>query len=369
MARRRILYILAIGICCFIVTGPVVAMNTPNSTTNYIRLLDYIQEEDLSDPLMVFGGIEENFDRRLNKENLAYINTNSELLEKIQSHLSGDHLKWQLNTSFKQLWVVPEHRNEYAQLFERYCREAVAYLLRRINQPNPYSNIATLKGPLPNPRQTDQDGITAYLVHNIADEYIEEYLFFDQDDDATQIRIKLSNREFDGKIGSYTSKLKIGAENQFEFISENFTVWQNSAQNPYNVLIVPIEETLHIILRKATEQAMHEELKNLKPEKLNEVKDVIDHWMAVEEAVVGGLVWQIMPGLLDHLIQGDSEFPLAQTMAERDVHEQYRFLGKGINLVTRLGVDKTIHLYQNSAKKFQTELIETRPEIVSAKMS
>ena len=369
MARRLIVYLIAIGIHLLIISGSAIAMNAPTAATNYMRLLDYIQEEDLSDPLMVFGGIEENFDRRLNQENLAYISANNELLQKIQTHLSGEHLRWQLNTSFKQLWVVPEPRDEYAQLFERYCREAVDYLLRRINQPNPYNAIATLRGPVPNPRETGQDGITAYLVHNIADEYIEEYLFFDQDNDNSQVKIKLSNREFDGKIGSYTSKLKIGAENQFEFIRENFTVWQNSARNPYNVLIVPIEETLHIILRSATEQAMQEELTNIKPEKLHEVKGVIDHWMAVEEAVVGGLVWQIMPELLDHVAHGVSEFPLAQTMAERDAHEQYRFLDKGIDLVTRLGVDETIHLYQSSAKEFQVKLIEPPSKIVSAEIS
>jgi hypothetical protein len=246
----------------------------------------------------------------------------------------------------------------------------VAYLLTRINQPTPYNAIATLKGPLPDLGQSSGEGITAYLVHNIADEYIEEYLFFDQENDDTQIKIKLSNREFDGKIGSYTSKLKIGANNQFEFIREKFTLWQNSAQNPYNVLIVPIEETLHIILRSATEQAMHEELTILKPEKLHEVNRVIDHWMAVEEAVVGGLVWQIMPELLDHVMQGLSKIPLARTMAERDEHEQYRFLDRGIDLVTQLGVDKTIHLYKSNAKAFNTRLMEPPPPTIeSAKLS
>ena len=369
MAGRYVIHALVFSISCFICAGPASAVNTPEAVTNYMRLLDYIQKEDLNDPLMVFGGIEENFDRRLNQENIAYINANSELLRKIQSHLSGEHLRWQLNTSFNQIWVVPEHRVEYARLFERYCKEAVDFLLKRIDQPNPYNAIATLKGPLPDPHHTGRDGITAYLVHNVADEYIEEYLFFDQDNDGTRIKIKLSNREFDGKIGSYTSKLKIGGENQFEFTRENYTVWQNSAQNPYNVLIVPIEETLHIILRSSTEQAMHEELTRLKPEKLKEVKSIIDHWMAVEEAVVGGLVWQIMPELLDNVIHGLSDFPMAQTMAERDAHEQYRFLDKGIDLVTQLGVDETIQLYQSSAEAFKIKLIETPPEIVSSKVS
>jgi hypothetical protein len=369
MAIRCIIQIITIGICSLALTGQLFAVNKPIETPNYSQLLDYIQKEDLSDPLMVFGGIEENFDRQLNLENIAYINANSDLLQQIQSHLSGDHLKWKLKTSFKQLWVVPENRDEYAQLFERYCHDAVAYLLERINRPNPYNAISTLKGPLPDLNRLNTDGITAYLVHNIADEYTEEYLFFDAENDQSQVKIKLSNREFSGKIGSVTSKLKIGEDNQFEFIREPYTLWQNSAKNPYNVLIVPIEETLHIILRSATEQAMHEDLTSLKPEKLHEVNKLIDHWMAVEEAVVGGLVWRIMPELLAHVAQGISGLSLEQTKKERHAHDQYQYLDRGIDLVNRMGVDETMNLYQNSPQKFKTKLIDASPKIESAKIA
>jgi hypothetical protein len=115
MARKFIFQSLTLCICCLIFSGQLFAVNRPVSAPDYLRLLDFIQIEDMSDPLMVFGGIEENFDHRLNKENMAYINANNELLKQIQSYLSGDHLRWQLNTSFKQLWVVPESRDEYAQ--------------------------------------------------------------------------------------------------------------------------------------------------------------------------------------------------------------------------------------------------------------
>lgn len=333
---------------------------------DYIRLLNYIEKEDRAEPLIVFGGVEEKFDRLLNRENIAYLNANNELLEQIQSKLNGDHLKWQLNTSFNQLWVVPESRDGYAQLFEQYCRQAIDYLLARINIPSPYDAIATLKGPLTDLSGKSGPGITAYLVHNIVDEYVEEYLFFDQNDDSTKIKITLSNRQFNGKIGSYTSKLKIGPDNQFEFIRENFTLWQNSARNPLDVLIVPIEETLHIVLRTSTEQAIQEELTASRPEKLQQVTDVIDHWMAVEEAVVGGLVYQIMPDLLHHLIHENSTLSLDQAMAGRDAHVQYRFLGQGIDLVNRLGVDETVALYRDNAKKFKTRLLSRSTEIEPA---
>lgn len=358
MVRRLLRYLLILGIFCLTLSGQLLASNMPDILLDYGRLFNYIQEEKLTDPLIVFGGIEEEFDRQLNQENIAYLNGNGELLQQIQSHLKGDTLKWRLSGSFKQLLVVPEGRDEYAHLFEQYCREAVAYLMSRLKMPNPYNAISTLKGPLPNPYLNHNKGVTAYLVHNIADEYVEEYLFFDQHDDGMQLKIKLSNREFDGKIGSYTSKIKIGPNNQFEFIHEPYTLWQNSARNPLNVFIAPIEETLHIVLRPATEKAMHTTLTDLQPEKLDELNAVIDHWMAIEEAVVGGLVWQIMPEILDLFIHGVIDYPLAEAMAERNEHTQYRFLDQGIDLVSRLGIDETIILYQNSARKFKAKLLE-----------
>jgi hypothetical protein len=366
MVQRLLRYLLTLGICCLTLTDQLSASNMPDTLLDYGRLFNYIQAEKLTDPLIVFGDMEKEFNRQLNQENIAYLNANDELLRQIQSHLKGDTLKWRLSGSFKQLLVVPEGRDEYAHLVEHYCREAVSYLMSRLKMPNPYNAIATLKGPLPDPYLNQDKGITAYLVHNIADEYVEEYLFFDQQDDGTQLKIKLSNREFDGKIGSYTSKIRIGSDNQFEFIHEPYTLWQNSAQNPLNVFIVPIEETLHIVLRPATEKAMHSELTDLKPEKLHEVNAVIDHWMAIEEAVVGGLVWQIMPEILDLFMHGATDYPLAETMAERDVHAQYRFLDQGIDLVNRLGIDETILQYQSSAIKFKAKLLEIQPAVESA---
>lgn len=366
MVRRLLGYLLTLGICGLVFSGQLPASNIPDTLLDYGRLVTYIQEEKLTDPLIVFGGIEEEFDRQLNQENIAFLNGNGELLQQIQSHLKGDALKWRLSGSFKQLLVVPESRDEYAHLFERYCREAVSYLMSRLKMPSPYSAISTFKGPLPNPYLNHNNGITAYLVHNIADEYVEEYLFFDQHEDGMQLKIKLSNREFDGKIGSYTSKIKIGPNNQFEFIHEPYTLWQNSAQNPLNVFIVPIEETLHIVLRPATEKAIRTVLTDLKPEKLDGVNAVIDHWIAIEEAVVGGLVWQIMPEIFDLFINGAIGYPLAEAMAERNEHAQYRFLDQGIDLVSRLGVDETIMLYQGSAMKFKAKLLETSAPLESA---
>lgn len=350
---RRAIFLISFSIPFF---APVVhASNIPMGAPDYSRLLNYIELQDLQSPLVAFGAAEKDFDRQLNHENITFLNKDKALLQQIQSQLKSEALKWRLAASFKQLLVVPEKRDEYARLFEQYCKTSVAYLLNRIDMPNPYSRIATLKGTLTSipPPLDGSNGVTVYLVHNLADEYIEEYLFFSQDDDQTKIKIKLSNREFDGKVGSYTSHLKIGENNHFEFLRESYTLWQNSAENPLNVLIVPIEETLHILMRPFTEAAIQSDLAQSKPSRVIEVQHVVDDWMAVEEGIVGGVVSQIMPDLLTRFINQESADRLTGALAERHAHAQYRLLDQAIRVVSDMGIDEALAVYRKAPEDFR----------------
>jgi hypothetical protein len=369
MARRLRIAIIYLSLFALAGVSGVHASNTPLNDPDYSGLLAFVAMQDLQDPLVAFGAAENDFDRELNRENIAFLNSDKALLDRIQTQLKGDRLKWQLTSSFKRLLAVPENRDEYAQLFERYCRTAVDYLLGRIHMPDPYDRIVTLKGPLPKlPDTPDSRGITVYLVHNLVDEYIEEYLFSSQDDGASKIKIKLSNRVNDGKVGSVTSLVTIGADNQFEFSRVPYTVWQNSAQNPLNVLIVPIEETLHILMRPFTETAMKAELEQTRPTRLDQVQQVVDDWIAVEEAVVGGIVWQVMPEVCARFVPQQDAGRLTHALAEREQHAQYRLLRHAIQVVANLGVDQTLAVYRNSPLDFKRMVTphDTPPSMQSA---
>jgi hypothetical protein len=363
MARR--LFSILLATCLLILSGvaQLRANNAPMEVPDYSRLLNFIAMEDRQDPLVAFGTAEKDFDRRLNKENIAFLNQDKDLMRQIQSKLKGEELRWRLSNSFKQLLVVPENREDYARLFEQYCRASVDYLLKRIHMSSPYDQIATLKGTAPSPAEAARTkGVTVYLVHNMVDEYIEEYLFFgrDEDGDEAKIRVKLRNRAVDGKVGSYTSRLKIGDDNRFEFIREPYTLWQNSAKNPLNVLIVPIEETLHILMRSYTEAAIQADLARSKPTRLEEVQQVINGWMAVEEAIVGGVVAQVMPEVLARFVPQETTGQLEEALAERDAHPQYRFLNQAIHLVTDLGVDQALAVYRKDPRDFK-HLLDQSP--------
>ena len=366
MARRRATTIAFLGFFILGIASFSLASTIPANESDFSQLLSYIALADRQDPLMAFGTAEHDFDRRLNQENIACLNQNKALLQQIQSQLNGQPLKWQLSASFKQLLVVPENREAYAHLFESYCKASVAYLLERIHMPSPYEKITTLTEPLPSVPIAAPKGITAYLVHNLVDEYIEEYDFFKADDDQKRIRIKLSNREFDGKIGSVTTRLKIGENNQIEFTREPYTLWQNSAQDPLNVLIVPIEETLHILMRPSTEAAMQSDLARLKPTQLGQVQRIVDDWIAVEEAIVGGVVWQVMPDVLARYVHTRQAGQLAQAFAEREQHPQYRLMNQAIQLVADMGIDQSLAMYKHNAKDFKELIVPTEPAVGSA---
>lgn len=354
MATMQRKWGLVIGLCVLLIVPNAWAFNSPPVTEDYQRLFDLIQLDDLETPLVLFLDQKDQFDRSLNKENLAYLNQNQDLLEQIKSHFQGDSLNWKLTNSYKRLLVVPENRTDYADLFKRYCDEAVAFTLSATHLPNPLKLITTLKEPLSEIHDTHVDQrVTAYLVHNIADEYIEEYHFFNHADESQKVHIKLSNLEYSGHIGSYNSDIVIGENGQFKFVHNTYTLWQNSAKNPLNVFVAPVEETLHMALRSATEIAIKDRLKELAPKTISEIQKVVDEWMAVEEAIVGGLVSELMPQILMRCLGGPLTSQMNQSLEDRHVHSQYRYLQNGIRIVSDLGLQPAVDLYKSEPQKFK----------------
>ena len=75
--------------------------------------------------------------------------------------------------------------------------------------------------------------------------------------------------------------------------------------------------------------------------------------MAVEEAIVGGLVARLMPEIFDRLLSGPMQKEITESLDQRDVHEQYRYLREGIRVVDDLGVRPAIDLYFSEPTRFQ----------------
>ncbi|MCJ8500925.1 hypothetical protein [Desulfatitalea alkaliphila] len=336
---------LMLGWCYVLPAGA--SLNQPADTETYADLLVHLDSRRLEAPLLLLADQADAFDPRQHQENVGHLNQNQALLQQIRDRLPGDNLHWKLAGASRRLLAVPEQRPSLAALFERYCRQAVDHTLARTRLPDPYRAITTLDQPVALASENvASGGVAAYLVHKLADEYSEEFHFFNPEIDGDALKITLRRQVFSGKIGSYTSRVILGEDGRYQWLHEPYTLWQNNAQDPLNVLVAPVEETLHILLRPATAQAIDTRLALQPPQSLDDLQQVVDEWMAVEEAVVGGLVARLMPEIFERLLARPLDGELARSLANRSAHAQYRYLQEGIRVVARLGLLPTVALYQ-----------------------
>ncbi len=334
--------------------------NPPTRLLDAELLHSFILRDDQHNPLVAFGEVQNRVETSLSRENRAYLGGNQALMDKIRTELAADSLQWQLSRASMRLMIVPEQRPAYAALFENYCQAAVEFVLAETCLPNPYHAITTFQGDdevgLATPAR---GGVTAYLVHNIADVYTEEYVFSAAEHGGPQVKIKLSNRNFNGEVGSYSSYIVVDDNQDMEFIRSAYTLWQNSAKDPLNVLIAPVEETLHIALRDFTEEAIAHRLASRSNISRPFIDQVVEEWLAVEEAAVGGLVRQLMPEIMARYLTSWPCADLDATLEARRTFDKYRYLNQGIRIVEELGIEAFIDLYRQDPRAFRSMLIAT----------
>ena len=320
---------------------------------DFSRLVEFIELEDRIEPLFPFNDYELDSDESSHREYLEYINNQPNLLLNIQSRLGSDKLHWKLDNLSHRLLFVPENRKKYATLYETYCHDVIDYILDKTRLDNPYRTVQTLFEEKPG-ISDDGEGITAFLVHNIVEESSASYIFSNQK--GKKVKIELNSRAFSGTVGSYTTNIYIRDNEQFEFKRNKYTIWQNSAKNPYTALMVPAEETLHIALRGYTETAIKASLEETSQKTLAVVEGVVDDWMSVEEAIVGGLVYSLLPSLVDKYLDNKTQRLIKADLDKKEKLIRYKHLKRGIGLVEELGYIKAIKMYKDDPNKFKTLL-------------
>ena len=274
---------------------------------------------------------------------LDYLNSRPDLINQIRDDLGSKEIHWQLEQITSRLLYVPESREDVAGLFTDYCRDTIEDLLDRTGLINPYSSISILN---------DNDaiepvgrGISAVIVQDLALEYVARYQF--SGNGEKRIEIGLSGRTTINEVGSYSSFIQFSEEiGEYQFLRKQQTVWKSVSANPYTVLMTPLEETLHIALREHTEKAILAAVK-AQPATLSikDIKDVVEEWLAVEEAIVGGLVYSLIP---DIVIRRIPDLPRGWIQADLDTKAQfpkYRFLRQAIKMVEDFGLKKSIDSY------------------------
>jgi hypothetical protein len=332
--KRGLILLMLGGVSC--VSRPV-----SDVKREYSPLVDYIELEDRSTPLYVFNDYEEDFDEESHRASLGFFNEHPALIKRIKKDIKGRPLRWRLDNLAYRFVFVPEKREDYAVLFEKYCEDVVDYVLNETELVNPYQDILTLSQERPD---VSEKGVTVFLVHNLAKEYVAKYEF--KSGRHKKVVVELEGTVFSRRVGAYTTEILLEKDGGFSFTKNHFTIWQNSAKNPYTALKVPVEETLHIALRKSTEQAIQVELESRGVHQPKKIEQIVDDWMAVEEAVVGGLAYALLPPFVEKYFNNFPPSLIEQDIESLRSFRQYRLLGKGIKLVEEMGCRKTIETYQ-----------------------
>jgi len=319
---------------------------------DYSRLVELIRLEDRENPLYVFNDFENEFDEDSHKANLEYVNDHPDLIMRIKEDLGGGEIRWRLDTSMHRLLFVPEVRKEYATIFEDYCYDVIRYVLDKMNVSNPYKKIQTLYHERPG---IPDSGVTVFLVHNLAREFIGRYIFSNKT--KRKVKIDLKGIVFLGEVGSYTTRVYVRDNGKLEFVRDNYTIWQNSAENPYTALMVPVEETLHIVLREHTERAIREQLELNPSRRMQEVEKVAEELIATEEAVVGGVVHGLLPPFLKRCVPKLPCSLVQEDIESKSELRQYRHLRRGIAIVESLGHRNALEMYSRDPKEFMKLLM------------
>lgn len=317
---------------------------------DYTRLLELIQLEDKQKPLYVFNDFEEEFDKASYQASRQYFKEHPGLLQRIKHKLEGGKLRWELRNLKHRLLFVPENRTEYTTLYKKYCLDVIHAILDKTGINNPYDNIQTLSRSKPI-RHENKEGVTAYIVHNLVKEYVGTYIFSNQTD--KKVEIELKGKLFNGEVSSYVSTLIIDQNGNIGFLKDKYTNWQNNAANPYTALMVPAEETLNITLREYTEGAIKKAIEQSHNRELKSVQRTLEDRMAVVEAIVGGIIYLLLPDLLEAHIKGLPSSHIEKDIFVKRQFDKYRHLDKGINIVRKIGYKEAIRMYSKDPTAFR----------------
>jgi hypothetical protein len=87
------------------------------------------------------------------------------------------------------------------------------------------------------------------------------------------------------------------------------------------------------------------------------VSRIVEEWIAVEEAITGGLVYGLLPEFLSNSITTFQPDWIESDLTAKSSMKRYRYLKKGIQVVEKLGVQESIHMYREDPQAFRDLLI------------
>lgn len=350
LTRRRLMTLGMLGLAGWVISPIRIAAAALQDDLERVSHIPKMAERE--GPLLVFRDFVADPDIEVEQHIRLQLNQRKDMLDLLRKKI-GFEKKVRLSMEEIQvrLMFIPQLQEDHANAYHRYCRDITAYLFEMNEMDNCYATITSPNESYP---PLSQDGISAFLVHRLAKDYRAVCRFTAES--GRSVKYKAAGAIFSNHLGAVDLEIQSIAPGQFGLSRRAFTIWQNNTENLYTLMSIPVEETLHYQLGKATDREIGASMKNHPPKNLYAAQRLAEAWMAVEESVVGGLVNRLLEDYcsLHHMAipaskPGDSGRPLPSL-------HQYRYRDRGIQLVENLGFQEALALYMESPSTFRDQL-------------
>ena len=350
LTRRQMMRLGVMGLAGWMLSPVRIASAALQDDLDLVSTIPHMAERD--GPLLVFRDFVTDPDLEVEQHIRFELGQRKNMLDLVRKKI-GFEKKVRLSVEEIQvrLMFVPQLREDHADAYHRYCRDITEYLFEMNEMDNCYAAITSPNESYP---PLSQNGISAFLVHRLAKDYRAVCRFTAES--GRSVKYKASGAIFSNHLGAVDLEIQSTAPGQYGLSRRAFTIWQNNTENLYTLMSIPVEETLHYQLGKATDREIAASMKNHPPENLSSAQRLAEEWMAVEESVVGGLVDRLLESYcsLHHMAipackPSDSAGPLPSL-------HQYRYRDRGIQLVGNLGFQEALALYMQSPSTFKDQL-------------
>ena len=288
MTRRQVMRLGVMGLADWMLSPVRIASAAWQDDLELVSTMPHMAERE--GPLLVFREFVADPDVEVEQHIQLQLGQRTEMLDLLRKK-TGFEKKVRLSVEEIQvrLMFVPQLQEDHAVAYHRYCRDITDYLFEMNEMDNCYTSITSPSESYPPLSPT---GISAFLVHRLAKEYRAICRFTSES--GRSVNYRASGAIFSNHLGAVDLEIQSIAPGQFGLSRKAFTIWQNNTENLYTLMSIPVEETLHYQLGKATDREIAASMKNHSPENLSAVQRLAEEWMAVEESVVGGLVNRLL---------------------------------------------------------------------------
>lgn len=350
LTRRRLLKLGGMGLAGWILSPIRIATAALQDDLELVSRIPQMTERE--GPMLVFRDFAADPDVEVEQHIRSQLGQRKDLLGQLRKKIRFEkQVRLSVEDIQVRLMFVPQLQEGHATAYQHYCRDITDFLFEMNRMENFYAAISSPRESYPSVSKT---GISAFLVHRLAKDYRAVCKFTAES--GRSVKYKASGAIFSNHLGAVDLEIESMASGQFDLARKTFTIWQNNTENLYTLMSVPVEETLHYQLGKATDREIESSMKNHPPENLSAAQHLAEEWMAVEESVVGGLVHRVLERYcILHRVAMPASAPENTPSMMPPLH-QYRYRGRGIQLVENLGFQEAMALYMNSPSDFRDQL-------------